>query len=180
MNSYPDDALRALLAHLDDPANAQFPGGWEQWNEMAAEARFLALVKALEARLGCPALPEPDPADAEAYRRLWQTTLLYEAGRAIQDASFHGQILLPRLLLTETGRSLNYVIRLRVSNFGHLATAYDDDTMVQPAALAAIRQALEEQGYIYMPTDLLAEPYTGKNPGVSGFRTWGLRYFDWI
>lgn len=180
MNHRPSDDLRALLARLDDPVYAQFQGGWAHWNEAAAEARFLALVEALEARLGCPVLPEPEPADVEAYRLLWQTSLLYESSRAIQDASFHGQVLLPRSLLTEAGRSLNYVVRLRVSNFGSLATVYDDDTMVQEQVLASMRQTLEEQGYIYVPSDLLAEPYTGKNPGVSGFRNWGLRYFDWI
>lgn len=179
MNHHLDD-LRALLARVDDPVDPQFPGGFKRWNEAKAEARFLAVVQTLAERLGCPALPDFDPIDLEQYRLLWQETLFYESGRAILDASFHAQISLPRPLLSEKGRDLNYILRLRVSNFGDLATVYDDDTMLEPAALAIIRQALEEHGYVYVSTALLLEPYTGQNPGVSGFRDWGMRYFDWI
>lgn len=96
--------------------------------------------------------------------------------RQIQDASFHGQILLPHSLLTEAAASEDYLIHLRTSNFGQLATAYDDDTMVRPDALSTIIGILEEQGYTYVPTVVLNEPY----PDIRRFPTWGMRYFEWM
>lgn len=173
------DALRSLLERLDDPVFAEYPGGWTQWNQRAAEVRFLTLVKALEARLGCSSLPESFSGTPER-ERVREQTLLYETGEHIQDASFHGQILLPRSLLTEPARRMDYHLRLRTSNFGQLVTVYDDDMLARPQVLSTMLIVLEEQGYLYVPTAVLIEPYTGKNPGVVGFRTWGRRYFDWI
>lgn len=171
------DALRSLLERFDDPVFAEYPGGRTRWNQHAAEVRFLTLVKALEARLGCPSLPEPFSGDGDPGReRVREQTLLYETGKHIQDASFHGQILLPRSLLTEP----DYHLSLRTSNFGQLATVYDDDTLVRPQVLSTMRIVLDELGYLYVPTAVLVVSYTGRNPGVSGFRNWGMRYFDWI
>lgn len=175
--------LRALLERLDDPINAEYPGGWAQWNQQEAEAHFMLLVKTLAARLDCPTSdqePSHIPRDPH-YDRLRERTLFYETGTYnIQDASFHGQILLPHSLLTEDAVREDYIIRLRTSNFGHLATLYDEDALVRPDALSTIISVLEEQGYTYVPTVMLHGPYSGKNPGISGFRTWGERYFDWI
>jgi hypothetical protein len=176
------EALRALLERLDDPVYANYPGGWSQWDQQDAEAHFMLLVKTLAAQLDCPTSdrePSQFPRDPH-YDRLRERTLFYETGMDIQDASFHGQILLPYSLLTEDAVNESYLIRLRASNFGHLVTLYDDDTLIRPEALATIISVLEELGYTYVPTVVLNEPYLGKNPGVSGFRTWGMRYFDWI
>src|SRR5215472_7331000 len=118
-----DDALRALLERFDDPVYAEYPGGWAQWNRQEAEAHFLLLVNTLAAQLDCPISDqEPSHRDPQ-YDRLRERTLFYETGKRIQDASFHGEILLPYSLLIEE----DYLIRLRVSNFGHLATLYDED-----------------------------------------------------
>jgi len=68
----------------------------------------------------------------------------YETGAFIQDASFHGQLRLPRELLTD-----EYIVQLQASNFGHLATIYDDDTVVKQDARATIVSTLAEFGYIY-------------------------------
>ena len=176
------DAIRTLLERLDDPVYAVYPGGGTQWNRKDAEARFLLLVKTLAAQLDCPTSdrePSHAPRDPH-YIRLWGRTLFYQTGRSIQDASFHGQILLPYSLLTKDALQVGSIIRLRTSNFGHLATAYDEDAMVRPDVLSIIISVLEEQGYTYVPTVVLNEPYSGKNPGLDGFRTWGKRYFDWI
>lgn len=175
-------ALRALVKRLDDPINVEYPGGWAQWNQKEAEAHFLLLVKTLASRLDClisDREPSHIPRDPN-YDRLRERTLFYETGIGIQDASFHGQILLPHSLLTEDAVKEDSLIRLRISNFGQLATLYDEDTLVRPDVLSTIVSVLEEQGYTYIPTIVLNEPYSGKNPGVSGFRTWGMRYFDWI
>jgi len=143
---------RALLQDLDDPIRAEAPAHWDR---RAAEATFVALARALEQRLGYPCA--------------------YETGSSIQDASFHGQIRLPREVLTD-----EYIVQLRASNFGHLATIYDDDTVVERDARATIVSTLDEFGYVYIPSDVVNAPYTGRNRGVSGFRTWGERFFDWI
>jgi len=143
---------QALLEDLDDPVRAEAP---PRWDRRAAETTFVALAQTLEQRLG--------------YR------CAYETGAFIQDASFHGQLRLPRELLTD-----EYIVQLRASNFGNLATIYDDDTVVKQGARATIVSTLAEFGYIYIPIDVLNIPYTGRNPGVSGFRTWGERFFDWI
>jgi hypothetical protein len=177
-----NDAIRALLERLDDPVYAVYPGGGVQWNRKDAETRFMLLVKTLGAQLDCPTSdrePSHAPRDPH-YVRLRERTLFYQTGWSIQDASFHGQILLPYSLLIESACREGYSIRLRTSNFGHLATAYDEDAMVRPDALSLIISVLEKQGYTYVPTVVLKEPYSGKNPGLDGFRTWGMRYFDWI
>ncbi|MGZ3584986.1 MAG: hypothetical protein ACXVCT_19780 [Ktedonobacterales bacterium] len=106
---------------------------------------------------------------------MYRLSLVYETYPTIQDASFHGAKYLPRELLTE-----DYVVSIRTSNFDHLATVYDDETIVQPDVLSTIGSVLEEQGFTYVPTEILDAPFTGKNPGVSGFRTWGQRYFDYL
>ena len=142
---------RTLLRQLDDPVHSEAPPGWDRG---LAEARFLELVRELECRLG---------------RRLE-----CETGALIQDASFHGQILLPHEVLTG-----DFVVPLRASNFDRLATILDAG-LVQPQALAAILETLEEQGFTYVPSDLLHAPYDGANSGVDGISTWAQRYFDWI
>lgn len=110
------DALRALLERLDDAEHAE---ALDTWNRSAAEAHFVGLATALEQHLGypCPS----------------------ETGVLVQDASFHGQIFLPREILSKDER-----VSLRASNFDRLATVYDDETVVQPAALTAIVTTLVE------------------------------------
>ncbi len=99
-----DTALLAELARLDDPVYAEYPGGWVHWDQDAAEAQFLRLVETLATRLECPTrkgMPSSrDPADA----RVRECTLCYVTGAYIQDASFHGEILLPQALLTAETR----------------------------------------------------------------------------
>ncbi len=120
-----------------------------------ANAKFNRFVEVLEQKLGCSL------AEKENYI-------------GIQDGGFHGMVFLPAHLLKE-----DYRISVRVSNFGNFATAYEDDTIVQPEILSTIIATLEEFGYIYIPSEILNTPYTGKNRGVDGFSSWGHRYFDW-
>jgi hypothetical protein len=46
--------------------------------------------------------------------------------------------------------------------------------------VATIKRVASEHGYVYVPSRVLEMPYDGKNTGVSGFRDWGERFFDWI
>lgn len=96
----------------------------------------------------------------------------FETGVEIQDASFHGQIF-----IASDGR----FALVRVSNFGGFVTfsGCDDDCLTATArdGLLAIFAA---HGYTFIPPDVLATPYDGANRGVTGFRDWGCRYFEWI
>ncbi len=94
-----------------------------------------------------------------------------ETGGKIQDASFHSQIFLP------LGNDSHAVIRF--SNFGDLSTVSDEET-VPAELLRAVVALLESHGYIYVPVEVLCQPYTGLNPGVDGIRSWWVRYFDWV
>jgi hypothetical protein len=91
-----------------------------------------------------------------------------ETGSLIQDASFHSQILLP-----------SNPPRIRFSNFGDMVSVRDEKS-VSPGFLAVIRRLCEQFGYVYIPEEVLKQPYTGKNPGVRGIRNWWTRYFDWV
>ena len=141
-----------LLESADSPIYAEYLPGF---NIREADAKFDKFVKALEQRLGC-ALPNKDNYSG------------------IQDGGFHGMVLLPSDLFTG-----EYGASLRVSNFGNFATIFDDDEEVKPEVFLTIDETLEEFGYVYIPSKVLNTPYTGNNPGVTGFHSWGHRYFDW-
>ncbi|HET9109699.1 MAG TPA: hypothetical protein VFN78_02625 [Ktedonobacterales bacterium] len=175
-----DAALLAKLARLDDPVYGEYPGGWAHWGQAAAEAQFLRLVDMLAARLECPTQESRPSSRDPGYDRARERALCYETGAYVQDASFHGDILLPQVLLTAEALAANSFVGLRTSNFGHLAMFYDDDTEVRPAAHAIILEALEELGYTFVPSRVLTQPCTGQNHGVNGFSTWGMRYFDYV
>lgn len=144
-----------FLKLLEDADSSTFTERPLGFNIKKADAKFDSFVEALERKLGCT-LPEK------------------ENYMGIQDGSFHGMVFLPIQFLNE-----DYRISIRVSNFGNFATAYEDDTVVQPEVLSSIIATLNEFGYIYIPSEILNTPYTGENRGVDGFSSWGHRYFDW-
>ena len=144
-----------FLKLLEDADSSIFTERPASFDIKTADARFDSFVEALEKKLGC-SLPEK------------------ENYMGIQDGGFHGMVFLPVYFLNE-----DYRISIRVSNFGNFATAYEDDTVVQPEVLSTIIEILKEFGYIYIPSEILNTPYTGKNRGVHGFSSWGHRYFDW-
>lgn len=139
-----------LFARLDDQTHWEFPEGFLYY---AAESKFLALVEDVEKGLG------------------EKCSIEYHS--AIQDASFHAQLFVPESCILE-----DYVIKLRVSNFGSLATLYDADEVVKPVCLNKIKEMLKPHGYIYVPSWILREPYEDeKNIDIPN---WGVRYFDWL
>ena len=141
-----------LLASLDDGSHWEFPEGFAYY---AAERKFLALIKDIELALG------------------ESCTIEYHS--AIQDASFHAQLVVPKSCLLE-----DYVTKLRVSNFGSLATLYDADDVVKPGCADKIKDALKQHEYVYIPSWILREPYLPHEGLVGGIRDWGVRYFDWL
>jgi len=147
-----DDEFIELLREQDDPTNAEAPPGFDR---AAAESDFVTFAKHLNSVLGV---------ECE-----------FETGAMIQDASHHGSIRLPQSFLMESD-----TISVRLSNFGRFCSVYNDDTVLKPDVLQTIKRLASEHGYIYIPSRVLGLTYDGKNPGVSGFRDWGERFFDWI
>ncbi len=140
-----------LFARLDDQTHWEAPEGFLY---RPAERKFLALVKDLEQALG--------------------EKCTVEYGGSIQDASFHAQLFVPVSCKVEK----DYVVSLRVSNFGEMATLYDADDVVKPVCADKIKEALKRHGYVYVPSWILREPYeNGKNIDIPN---WGVRYFDWL
>jgi hypothetical protein len=96
----------------------------------------------------------------------------FETGVEIQDASFHGQVF-----VTSSGKSA----LIRVSNFGGFVTFFGGDydglgTDTRDKLLVTFA----EIGYTFIPPDVLLAPYDGECRGVSGFRDWRYRFFEWI
>jgi hypothetical protein len=95
-----------------------------------------------------------------------------ESGLAIQDATFYRSVLLPI--------PANHFIEpeLRFSHFGNLAAVLLEDK-VDKALLNSVMALLPLHGYVYVPNELLAQPYDGvqKNPHID---TWWDRYFDYV
>jgi hypothetical protein len=130
------------------------PAHWDYplgFDYKAATGRFVKFVEALSSALNTP--------------------LNSETGSAIQDASFHSQIFLP---LDKKRHAL-----IRFSNFGDMTTVSEDEP-VPEALLKVVVELLVTHGYVYIPASVLEQPYTGKNPGVTGIRNWWIRYFDWV
>ena len=68
---------------------------------------------------------------------------------------------------------------LRFSCFGDMI-ALTPDAEPPPSLLEHIRKLATRHGYVFVPTDVLEQPYTGINPGVTGIRDWWIRYFDYL
>ncbi len=96
----------------------------------------------------------------------------FETGVEIQDASFHGQIY---VALAEQ------LTLVRVSNFGRFVSFCGGDYDCLPAvARDRLLQVFAAHGYTFIPPEVLDMPCDGVATGVSGFKTWGHRFFEWI
>jgi len=108
---------------------------------------------------------------ADALSIAFGQPLKTESGSDIQDASFHSQIY---LLLGGVRFAL-----IRFSNFGDMVTVSEDEPIPHEVKEMVI-DLLKKHEYSYIPSSVLEQPYTGKNPGVTGIRDWWIRYFDWV
>lgn len=142
-----------LLSQHDDHSHWEYPGGWNKSAYDIAHRKFLGLTENIQQAFG--------------------EKLAVEYGSMIQDASFHGQVSLPQDWLLE-----NYIISLRVSNFGSFATLYDADNVVKLDCLQKIKAILKQHDYIYLPSWILTEVYP--DPKGVGIPNWGVRYFDYL
>ncbi|MGC9382839.1 hypothetical protein [Streptomyces sp. MH13] len=132
------DRIRELLRELDDPAHLELP---EHYDVPAARQRFARLAEALEERFG-PSVT---------------------VGGA-QDASFFGYVSVPAPA-TETDRPL-WVL---MSNFGPFVTTGTGRGWGVPGCEEGLGEAFvtwldelcTELGCVYVPVELLLEPYDG-------------------
>jgi hypothetical protein len=143
-----------LLRRLDDPSDPESPAGFD-WR--IADAALHAMAQDLAAALALP--------DLEV-----------EGAEYIQDASFHGQIVLPvsTLLPGHTGPVL-----LCTSNFGGLA-AMRPESALKPEVSSVVRGILAAHNYVYVPAALLEEPYIGAATLERRAPTWWDRYFEYL
>lgn len=142
-----------LLTRLDDQTHWEWLGGWDKATYDAAQRKFLALAEDVQQALG--------------------EKCTIEHGGQIQDASFHGLLAIPQSCLRQ-----DYIVSLRVSNFGSLATLYDADDFVKPGCSDKIKDFLKRHGYTYVPSWILDERYPG--PKEIGIPNWGVRFFDYL
>jgi hypothetical protein len=146
------DLMVSVLRGFDDPAHAEAPADFDY---VEAKQRFLELAQAVNRLVG-----------AECDVDVWP---------GIQDASHHGEIVLPSSATTAPERAV-----IRVSNFGGLATFFDEtNDVVKPDLLPRLIRVIERAGYRYVAPALLARRYDGRLPR-DRIPTWGTRYFDYL
>lgn len=94
-----------------------------------------------------------------------------------QDASFSIAIILSDYILEDKGGICRPSILF--SNFGRLTTMTWSELL--PKELTdQIPLALDAKGFHYIPAEVLDADYDGVMKQVGNFRTWWLRYFDWL
>jgi hypothetical protein len=93
-----------------------------------------------------------------------------ETGYLLQDAIYHSEVFIP----AQEGRPAS----IRFSRFGDMVTVMGSE-QIPEEWLTIIQKLLQKHGYVYVPVDVLQQPYTGNNPGVDGFPDWLSRYFGW-
>jgi hypothetical protein len=149
-----------ILKDSDDPRYAEFPGGYNKQSYDDSIKRFLKLAEQVKSVLG--------------------SECVIESGDKVQDASFIGEVLLPTGVLQEPMKSpADFGANLRVSNFGDLATI-SEELPINEDILDRVVSLIRSAGYRYVPYDVLTTPYTGTNPGVTGYHNWYHRFFDFI
>jgi hypothetical protein len=150
-----NSSLLKLMKDLDrapQPRHRENPDGFDY---REARKRFLAFVPALNAALGvaCEVTPED----------------------RVQDCSFHGEIVLPSEVVIDWDPTI--LTALRFSNFGNFV-AVVSEVNVRRNQLPLIGSTLAEYGYVYVPDEVLEEPYDGDM--APDIRSWHVRFFDYL
>ena len=108
-------------------------------------------------------------------QQILRRKLEFKTGSWIQDASYHSHLVLDKDCIKNESESA----QVRFSNFGKLIAFANEDSINERIKIDII-QHLNELGYTYIPEDILFQPYTGKNRGVTGIDNWWVRYFDFV
>lgn len=148
-----------VLRSLDEPNSLEFPHGFSY---LIYQSRFNALAVAIGEVFGSPCTPD----------------------REVQDASFHGDIVIP----AEITESRERVI-IRVSNFGSLVTVSAgglarDSTLAVEALHEEDRERIERVasslGYRLISGNVLRQNYDGPTALDDWQSTWWHRFFDYM
>jgi hypothetical protein len=145
---------RKLLEQFDEPGAYEFPSGFD-YSDLERRAKLVYEdIKNLGIRVG------------------------FEGAVYNQDASFSIAILLHDYERKEATALIQPTIRF--SNFGNLATLTWIDQIPETSA-EGIRASLGRHGFTYVSEAELDCEYDGimvERKDV--FRTWWIRYFDWL
>lgn len=145
---------KQLLCRFDEPGAFEFPKGFDY-----------------------PELEERAMLVCEDIRRSG-TQADFEGAVHNQDASFSIAILL-RSFERQAAKTI-YQPCVRFSNFGNLATMTWID-QISDAVRIEIRASLGRHGFNYVCADELDCDYDGVMADRKDvFRTWWIRYFDWL
>lgn len=145
---------KKLLERFDEPGAYEFPGGFD-YPDLERRAKLVyGDIQNLGIRVG------------------------FEGAAHNQDASFSIAILLEDYERRESTLIIQPTIRF--SNFGNLATLMWID-QIPETTLAKIRASLSRHGLTYVSADELDCEYDGIMAEKKNvFRTWWIRYFDWL
>jgi hypothetical protein len=94
-----------------------------------------------------------------------------------QDASFSVAILL--LSFQQSQGNMQWGPTLRFSNFGNLVTVTFAEELPE-LILPQLLESIQRHGFTYVSADELDCPYDGVMSNRSTFRSWWVRYFDWL
>ena len=146
------ESTRQTLARCDLPDSYEFP---PRFDYAGFESRAQSVDRRLREHLG------------------ERTT--FEGAVHNQDASFGIAICLHTHEQCRSGGL--FLPCLRFSNFGDLVSMTFSD-LVPEDRHSEIEAAVREKGFTFIPEEELDEPYDGVMSGK--FRTWWIRYFDWL
>jgi hypothetical protein len=145
---------RQLLCQFDEPGAFEFPTGFDY---AGLERRALLVCDDI---------------------RNFGIEAGFEGAVYNQDASFSIAILLHNFERKEATAIIQPTVRF--SNFGNLATMTWID-QIPDAAQVEIRGSLGRHGFRYVCADELDCDYDGvMAERTDVFRTWWIRYFDWL
>ncbi|MFE7131766.1 hypothetical protein ACFVIM_12960 [Streptomyces sp. NPDC057638] len=160
-----DQRIWALLRDLDDPGHLEVP---RDYDHTAARARFEQLAARLDQRFHC----------------------VCGVDRGVQDASYHGTIVIPAATTASGDR-----ITITVSNFGDLVAmtlgnpgSYDEEEehlLFESTDRRRVEDELEALGYTAVSEHLLQRRYDGAgtlaaSSPASYPPTWWSRFFDYL
>lgn len=149
-----DPRTRQLLLDADDPVAYEMPAGFD-WQR--AMTRVRALVPILEAIVGRPLTLDEHVQDASFFT----------------DVACHREATHPGM-----GRVFEVIIAVRFSSFGDLFTVtFAAD--VAADVVSRVIDAVSDAGFVHVPADELAEPYTGRHPSFAA-TSWWIRFFDYL
>ncbi len=145
--------IREILTRFDELGAYEFPRQFRYSELRCKTERVFALV----ARLGL--------------------RITLEGAEHNQDASFSIAILLHDFeRLTPTGLFRPVI---RFSNFGNLATITATE-FIHESTIEKIVEILDANGFIYLSANELDADYDGVMQDRTTYKSWWIRYFDWL